>query len=156
MITVEDLAARLDRVEAELALHRLAHDYCVGADHRDRARWVAVWAADAVWEASPDQIFTGIDEICAAAEEQWRMFPIMQHATANHTVTIDGATATGRADVVVLVQLRDGRWIVGGGSYHDHYRHEPDGWRITHRQVTRPFDLAPLPSSDVPFHREEP
>jgi ketosteroid isomerase-like protein len=152
MITIEELAARLDRVETELALHRLAYDYCVGADHRDLPRWAAVWTADAVWETSPDQIFTGIEAICAAVEQQWQAFPIMQHATANHTVTIDGDTATGRSDVVVLVQLRDGRWIAGGGTYLDQYRREPDGWRITRRQVTRPFDLAPLPPSPGPIH----
>jgi SnoaL-like domain len=151
MTMVEELAARLDRVEAELALHRLVHDYCVGADHRDRDRWAAVWTADAAWETSPDRIYTGIDAICAAVEEQWQAFPIMQHATANHTVTIDGADATGRSDVVVLVQLTDGRWIVGGGSYEDEYRREPTGWRIARRRVVRPFDLAPLAPSAGPI-----
>ncbi len=50
MTTIEQLAARLDRVETQLALHRLAHNYCVGADHRDLARWASVWTPDAVWE----------------------------------------------------------------------------------------------------------
>ncbi|WP_097257815.1 nuclear transport factor 2 family protein [Streptomyces sp. Ag109_G2-15] len=68
-------------------MHRLAHDYCVGADHRDPVRWEAIWTADAVWETSSDQIFTGIEAIRAAGvEQQWQAFPIMQHATANHTV----------------------------------------------------------------------
>jgi len=31
MRSIEQLAARLDRVEAELALYRLAYDYCIGA-----------------------------------------------------------------------------------------------------------------------------
>jgi ketosteroid isomerase-like protein len=145
--TVDELAARLDRVEAELALHRLANDYCVGADHRDRDRWDAVWTADAVWETSPDQIFTGIEAIRAAVERQWEAFPIMQHATANHIVDIDGAVATGRSDVVVLVQLRDGRWIAGGGTYADEYRREAATWRVARRRVIRSFDLAPLAPS---------
>jgi hypothetical protein len=151
--TVEELAARLDRVEAELALHRLAHDYCVGADHRDRARWEAVWTADAVWDAGPDHVFTGIEAICAAVEQQWQAFPVMQHATANHIVSIDGAAATGRSDVVVLVQLRDRRWIVGGGTYDDDYRRDEAGWRIARRRVIRPFDLAPLaPNAEQSYH----
>jgi hypothetical protein len=103
--SIEQLSARLDRVEAELALHRLAFEYCVGADHRDRDRWRAVWTADAAWVTSPDRVFTGIDEMCAAVEEQWRAFPIMQHATSNHLVSIDGDHATGRCDAVVLVQF---------------------------------------------------
>jgi hypothetical protein len=80
-----------------------------------------------VWEASPDRVFRGIEEICAAVQLQWRTFPIMQHATPNHVVTMDsGDTATGRCDAVILVQLADGRWIVGGGAYGDEYRREDD------------------------------
>lgn len=149
MTTLEALAARLDRVEAELALHRLAHDYCVGADHHDRLRWEAVWALDAVWETGPHRVFVGLEAICAAVEQQWRTFPVMQHATANHTVAVSGDAATGRSDVVVLAQLPDRHWVVGGGSYEDEYRRREGVWRMTRRRVTQPFDLT-LPIGDAP------
>ncbi|MCL2553395.1 MAG: nuclear transport factor 2 family protein [Actinomycetia bacterium] len=156
MTTLEQLAARLDRVESELALHRLAHEYCAGADHRDRARWDAVWTDDAVWETGGDQVFRGIDAIREAVGQQWRTFPVMQHATANHIVEIRGDAATGRSDVVVLVQLPDLRWVVGGGTYEDEYRRRDGRWRIARRRVVRPFDLAPLGGSDGPVRVEEP
>lgn len=143
---IEDLAARLDRVEAELALHRLAHDYCIGADHRDLARWQQVWTPDGRWEVGPDRAFTGVDEIVAAVTRQWETFPVMQHSTVNHVVDVAGTTATGRCDVVVQVQLGDGRWIVGGGTYEDEYRQEGGRWRISRRRVVRPFDLPILPA----------
>lgn len=151
MTTMDELAERLDRVEAELALHRLVYDYCVGADHRDRERWTSVWAPDAVWQVGPDLAFTGVDEIIAAVERQWRFFPVMQHATTNHTVDIADDSATGRSDVVVLVQLPDGRWIAGGGTYEDEYRRDAGTWRIARRRVHRPFDLAPLAPSEGPI-----
>lgn len=138
---LEALTGRLDMVEAELALHRLVHDYCVGADHRDRLRWEAVWALDAVWEASPDRVFTGLDAICFAVEQQWRTFPVMQHSTTNHTVAISGDAATGWSDVVVLAQLPDLRWVIGGGRYEDEYRRREGVWRMTRRRVVQPFDL---------------
>lgn len=147
MTTIDELVARLDRVESELALYRLAHDYCAGADHRDEGRWLSVWTTDAVWAAGddPDHTFTGIDAITAAVRRQWETFPIMLHATSNHVVEIDGDHATGRCDAVVIVQLPDLQWIVGGGSYDDEYRRDPEhGWRIRRRAVVRPFDLAPL------------
>ncbi|GAA1026054.1 hypothetical protein GCM10009557_02330 [Virgisporangium ochraceum] len=150
MVTIESLALRLERVEARLALHRLVHDYCVGADHRDLQRWTSVWTTDAVWETSPDRRFVGIESICDAVQEQWRSFPIMQHATANHVVDLDGVTAKGRCDVVVLVQLPDGRWIAGGGCYEDDYRNADGTWRIAYRRVVRPFDLAPLAPANGP------
>jgi hypothetical protein len=148
--TVEDLARRLEGVEAESALHRLAHDYCIGADRRDLERWRSVWTTEAVWETGPDRRFAGIEAICAAVQDQWRTFPIMQHASANHVVRVDGTAATGRCDVVILVQLPDRRWIAGGGSYEDRYRNTDGGWHIAHRRVVRPFDLAPLAPADGP------
>lgn len=75
----------------------------------------------------------------------------MQHATANHTVEIDRAAATGRSDVVVVAQLPDHRWIAGGGTYG-----EGGIWRIARRRVVRPFDLAPLAPSDGPVYVDEP
>lgn len=155
MPTIDELAARLDRVESQLALHRLAHDYCVAADQRDAARWARVWTADAVWATGPDQAFTGVEAIRDAIERQWDIFPRMQHSTANHVVTIDGDTATGRADVVVLAQLPDLRWIIGGAIYEDDYRRVGGDWRIARRGVARPFDLAPLPPSEGFLHYDE-
>ena len=155
MDVIADLAARLDRVEGELAIRRLVADYCVGADRRDLATWAGVWTADAVWQTSPDQNFVGVEAICAAVQQQWRAFPVMLHATANHVVTITGDTAAGRSDVMVMVQLRDRRWILGGGTYEDDYRREQNGWRIARRRAIHAFDLAPLAPSTGPLHLEE-
>lgn len=142
-----DLIARIERLEAELALRTLAHRYCIAADHRDLDLWRTVWTADAVWEtgADPEHVHTGIDAICAAVRRQWQAFPLMQHGTVNHVVDLgaDGA-ATGRSDVIVHVRIETG-WITGGGTYLDRYRLDDGEWRIARRTVVRPFDLGPLP-----------
>lgn len=155
MVTIEELAARVEQLETQLALQRLAADYCIGADHQDLPRFRAIWTADAVWDAAGDadpkneeQCFRGLEAITAAVQAQWATFPRMQHATANHVVDLDPADAdraTGRCDVVVTVQLPDGRWVIGGGVYEDIYSREDLTWRITSRRVVRAFDLAPLP-----------
>ena len=143
---MSDLLARLERVESELALHRLAHNYCVAADHRDLDLWRTVWTPDAVWETStdPDYVFTGLDAICAAVQRQWQTFPVMQHGTVNHVVDLANDTATGRSDVIVHVQLDNNTWITGGGTYRDGYRRVDGNWRIARRRVTGTFDLGPL------------
>ncbi|MEU2587333.1 nuclear transport factor 2 family protein [Streptomyces avermitilis] len=141
------LVKRLERVETELALRRLVHDYCIGADHQDAERWSNVWTEDAVWEtgSDPERIYRGRAEIREAVELQWATFPVMQHSTSNHTLEDLGENAaTGRCDAVVLVQLPDERWVVGGGTYEDEYRYEDGRWRIARRRVVRPFDLGPL------------
>lgn len=118
VVTLEDLAARLERVETQLALHRLAAEYCVGADQEDAARFAGVWADGALRDAGGDgpedeeHRFRGLEAILAAVRGQWATFPRMQHATANHVVDRDEGDpdrAMGRCDVVVTVQMPDGR-----------------------------------------------
>lgn len=141
------LLARLERLESLEELRRLAVAYCVAADTADADAWDALWTDDAVWQVSPDQAFTGRDEIAAAARRQWAALPRMQHASANHVLDLDDDhpdDATGRADVVVMVTRGDGLWVVGGGTYADAYRRVDGGWRIARRTVERPFDLGPL------------
>lgn len=145
---MEVLAARLDALESESQLHRLASDYCVAADRRDRTRWAAVWTEDAVWQTGPEHIFTGLAEICGAVERQWLAIPRMQHSTTNHIVELDGDQANGRSDVIALIQLQDGRWVAGGASYLDEYRRIEGIWRIRRRRLDRPFALAPLAPSE--------
>jgi hypothetical protein len=156
MTTLEELAARLERVETQLALHRLAADYCIGADQEDLARFAAVWTDEALWDAAGDDPddeehrFRGVQAITAAVQGQWATFPRMQHATANHVVELDAHDpdrAGGRCDVVVTVQLPDGQWVVGGGVYEDRYERHDTVWRIASRTVRRPFDLQALPGS---------
>ncbi len=53
-----------------------------------------------------------------------------------------------------MVQLRDGRWVVGGATYEDEYRRERGRWRIARRRVVRPFDLAPLAPGDGPIYEQ--
>jgi hypothetical protein len=105
-----------------------------------------VWTTDGIWETSPDRVHRGVEAITAAVSTQWSTFPIMQHSTVNHVVDVTGDTATGHSDVVVQVQLPDGRWVVGGGAYEDEYRREGGVWRIARRTVARPFDLPVLPA----------
>lgn len=97
---------RLDRLENELAIRVLAHEYCHGADKQDRARFASVWAPDGVWAVSDEQEFSGVAAICDAVTQQWDAFRGMHHWTANHVVTFDGDDpdcAAGEADVRVLI-----------------------------------------------------
>lgn len=157
----DNVLKRLERVETQLALQRLANDYCIGADQQDLPRWRSIWTDDALWDAAgedPDDDehrFRGIEAITGAVQQQWSTFPRMQHAGANHTVEFDAGDpdrATGRSDVVVTVQLPDERWSIGGGVYDDVYRRQDGTWRIAVRRVLRAFDLQPLEPSDGPVH----
>jgi len=143
------LAARLDRVESELAIRRLANEYCHGADKQDIERWTAVWADDAVWALGDGQDAVGIEAICAAVRGQWDAFIQMHHWTANHVITIDGDidgdTAIGAADVDISVEVAEGEWVRGGATYLDTYARRDGVWKITRREPGADFYFDPLP-----------
>ncbi|MFC7642802.1 nuclear transport factor 2 family protein [Streptosporangium lutulentum] len=145
MTDPQSLMDRLDRVESELAIQRLIHEYCHGADKQDLERFAAIWDDDAAWVTSPDQRFDGIEAICAAVQEQWAAFKEMHHWTANFVVDIDGDRAVGEADVAVRVQLTDGTWVRGGGTYQDVYVRRDGRWRVARREVVSSFEEDPLP-----------
>lgn len=144
---------RLERLESELALHRLVYEYCIAADSRDLELWSGVWTEDAVWAVSDDRSFVGLAEIRAAVQRQWAALPRMQHATSNHVVSVDRDEASGRSEVTVFVQLGGERWLTGGGTYVDRYRREGGRWKIAERRVVGAFDLE-LPPSGGTVHVE--
>lgn len=158
MQNFDALSRRLDLLESRLALSDLATAYAVSADTGDRDRWWDLWTDDAVWDTGGDEehVYRGRERICWAVRQQWAAFPRMQHAISNHTVVIDGDRAEGRCDVVLLLQLPDQRWLLGGGTYVDSYVRHDHTWRISRRQVERPFDLASLPGTLGGLHREDP
>lgn len=141
-----DIETRLDRVESETAIRRLAHEYCHGADKRDRRRFADVWAPGAVWVVSDEQEFAGVDAICDAVAQQWEWFSQMRHWTSNHVVTFearDPDVASGEADVQVAIHSHDGSWWHGGGAYLDDYTRFDGRWRISRRRVSGTFATAP-------------
>lgn len=153
MLTFE---ARLAQLEAVIAIQELVARYCIGADHHDEQAWQQTWTDDAVWEAGDDEdhIFRGREAINAAVAEQWATFPRMQHTSANHIIhMLDDQHAMGRCDMVVMAQLPNKDWVLGGGVYEDQYVLTITGWRIQHRRVTNTFDIGPLAS--IPLLRVE-
>jgi ketosteroid isomerase-like protein len=136
-----EILQRLDRLESELAIQRLVHEYCHGADKRDRARFAAIWTDDAVWQVGEDQAFEGVEAICEAVAWQWRTFEQMYHWTSNLVVTVNGDHAAGETDVGVTIGFSDGRWLRGGGIYRDQYLRTATGWRISRREAQHLFAL---------------
>jgi ketosteroid isomerase-like protein len=118
---VSDLERRLDLIESELALHRLAAEYCHGADKRDLDRFLQVWTQDASWILSDEVSLKGPDAIASVVQRQWDAFAAYVHWTTNHVVRVEGDRARGEVDVAVAVQLHSGRWLQSGGTYIDEY-----------------------------------
>jgi hypothetical protein len=77
--------------------------------------------------------------------DAWEFFLQNTHPGA---IDIDGDTASGRAFMVELGRLRDGRSVPNYAIFHDKYRRTRDGWKFTERTYeVRYFDPNPLQGS---------
>jgi len=66
-------------------------------------------------------------------------------------IELDGDTASGRAYMSEVIQLRDGSAQLNYAIYHDRYRRTGDGWRFTERVYeVRYLDSSPLAGSAPP------
>lgn len=145
------LEARIDRLESESALRRLAAEYCHGADKWNLERFLGVWTDDAVWVLSDVVSYVGRDAIARVVERQWEAFVRYSHWTTNHVVEVVGDHATGECDVDVTVLLHSGRWVRGGATYVDEYRRVDGRWLISRRDVRHRFDIdAPPTDEEMP------
>lgn len=91
----EDLAQRIERLEAAAAISRLSADYCRGADHRDIDLFLSVWSKDGVWQVRDNLAFAGFDQIRAGITHQWETSLRTFHWTSNPSIVLsaDGQSA---------------------------------------------------------------
>ncbi|MFC5380758.1 nuclear transport factor 2 family protein [Aquipuribacter nitratireducens] len=138
-----DARAAIDLLLSESQINRLVREYCHGVDKRDADRFMAVWAEDAVWQVGPEQVFRGHTAILDGAQRQWDAFGQMHHWAANVVIDIEPGEdrATGESDVDVTVEMVDGRWVRGGGTYRDQYVREHGQWKIARREAVAHFHL---------------
>ncbi len=67
----------------------------------------------------------------------------MHHWSANLVLTVEPGEdrATGESDVDVTVEMTDGQWVRGGGTYRDRYVREHGRWKIARREAVAHFHL---------------
>jgi len=142
MLTQDDFRSLADHVE----IAALGGEFTDAVMMRDFDRLASLFTDDAVLRI-PD---AGI-EVAGRAEFQTKM-RLMQDAWnyfIQHThpgaIDIDGDTATGRAHICELGQLKSGSSHVNYAIYHDRYRRTADGWKFTERVYEiRYLDSSPL------------
>jgi hypothetical protein len=135
---VDDLAARLDRLEAIEAIRVLKARYADVCDTGyDPVRMRPFFTEDAVWDGGPRfGRHEGVDAICAffagvSSQITWALHymiaPIIE-------VADDGESATGSwylLEPCTMATDEGPRAMLLMGRYADRYRKGPDGWKFT-------------------------
>lgn len=140
MEPIDEMRIRIERLEAERQLERLAYEYNHGIDKRDIDRFLRVWHPDAEWVPGPGLLVNGVEEIRQTVETGiWPAFSETHHWATNVVVDIDGDTATGVCDVNANVRDTDGQWLRASATYNDTFALREGTWRYTRREAVIHF-----------------
>ncbi len=132
----DTIEGRLRRVEDELAIARLLHDYSAFLDGRDYAAYVALFAPDGAW-TNADGSWAGRAAIHAMLVDT--VGPPGRpgsgyHLNSNARIDLDGDRATAVSRYLFMLRGADGRpKPVLAGIYHDEFERGDDGWKIRRR-----------------------
>jgi len=123
------------------AIRDLACRYANCIWRRDADGAAALFADDGVMDTGDRPPLVGRDAI----REAYRaILPAsdFQPFLHNHVIDLDGDRATGSCNLDLRV-TRDGRSLIGSGTYEDRYVRAGDGWQFASRRLTMHF-LVPL------------
>ena len=134
----DDLAARLDRLEAIEAIRVLKARYADVCDTGyDPVRMRPFFTEDAVWDGGPRfGRHEGVDAICeffagVSSQITWALHYMIAPVIE---VADDGEAATGSwylLEPCTMATDEGPRAMLLMGRYADRYRKEPDGWKFT-------------------------
>lgn len=135
-----DLAARIGRIEDEVALKRLVDTFSNLADRKDIDTQVTLFTEDATVDSWVDgkqaSSLRGRAELAKAFSGFLAQFTTVYHMNGQQTVNIDGDAASGTSYcLVVLISQADGKTSrrTMGVRYDDRYVRQNGTWLIAAR-----------------------
>lgn len=145
-----NLAARIDRLEAESAIRGLASRYCISIDDHDLVTVAGLFCADArVRSLDGVMDATGRDAIVTLYEGRFEVLGPSNHVSHDHIIDFDNAdpdSATGLVSAHAELWRND-QMMVTALRYDDRYRREDGVWRFAERVLSF---LYYVPVADYP------
>jgi uncharacterized protein (TIGR02246 family) len=133
------LEERLQRVEDELAIHRVLVEYSATQDARDFDGYVALFAREGEW-INGKQVHKGRENIRRMLEDLYGKTPPgyvnaeSYHITSNPQVDVKGDRATARSRHLLVMRGPNGQPTpMLAGRYEDELIREDGKWKILRR-----------------------
>lgn len=138
MISIDELAARIDRLEARNAISELVSSYAIACDEHDMPRLADLFCADAEFD-SPSGVMqaSGREGIAAMFIDLFKIRGPGYHWTHDNFVRFDPADSD-RATGLVLSHAETtpgGTVCLAAMKYDDVYRREAGVWRFARRTI---------------------
>jgi ketosteroid isomerase-like protein len=140
-----DLQAIADRFEIEA----LRSEFTDAIMMRDYDRFASLFTQDGAWRIPYiNAELVSREAIRAGIERMQGLWDYFVQTTHPGTIQVEGDTAVGRAYILELGQMRDGRSELNYSLYHDRYQRTPHGWKFAERVYeVRYLDATPLAGS---------
>jgi hypothetical protein len=137
---LEELAARLTRIEDIEAIKQLKALYCeICDDDHNPERITTVFSEDGVWEGRGIGKAEGHAEIRALFERFQKLITFSQHMTMNPRIAVDGDTATGTwyfFGPFTFAEGNQAKWQAT--RYREDYVKVDGEWKIKHLRIAGP------------------
>jgi hypothetical protein len=139
-MNLEELAARITRLEDLEAIKQLKARYCTICDeNHDPDRITSVFSEDAVWEGRGIGHARGHAEIRELFKGFQRMISYSQHMVMNPIIHVDDDEAKGVWYFFGAFTMHDGdqaKWQAA--RYHEDYVKVNGEWKIRHLRIKGP------------------
>ncbi|MEO7634035.1 MAG: nuclear transport factor 2 family protein [Sphingomicrobium sp.] len=148
-MTDTDLAARIDRLEAESAIRALAARYCFAIDNHDLAAVADLFTADArVFSRDGVMDARGRDAVLRQYEQRFAVLGPSNHVSHDHWIRCGDDPDRAEGLLSAHAELwRNQTTMVTALRYDDIYRREDGEWRFAERALSF---LYYVPLSDYP------
>jgi ketosteroid isomerase-like protein len=135
---VEELVARVRRLEDQLEIMQLVAQYGPAVDSGSGAATAALWTDDGAFDAVPHMQMRGRDDIVAMVHGAGHQSLIQNgcgHVLTVPHVVVDGDHATGRSYALNICWDADADrfWVRRVSANTWRWVRTPDGWRIAER-----------------------
>ncbi|MEO8176359.1 MAG: nuclear transport factor 2 family protein [Sphingomicrobium sp.] len=148
-MTNTDLAARIDRLEAESAIRALAARYCFAIDNHDLDAVADLFTADAlVFSRDGVMDARGRDAVIAQYQQRFAVLGPSNHVSHDHWIRFGDDPDRAEGLLSAHAELwRNETTMVTALRYDDVYRREQGVWRFAERALAF---LYYVPLADYP------
>lgn len=139
-MTEDDIARRLELLEARVAICELKARYFRAVDLQDWDLLESLFDRD-VRLTGGDTSEQGVTAVVARIRANVEGRRLVHHGHMPEIVVNGDGTATGIWAMEDLVERSPGEWFHGFGHYHEEYRLGANGWCITSLTLVRLLDI---------------
>lgn len=137
-VELDDVLARLDRLESQDAVRRLMAAYMQGCDDRLGRGIGDLFWPDGIWEglgAAAGGMLKGREAIATSFAAAPKRLTFTTHYLTNESITVDGDNATGCWKLFEPCTFEDKQALWMGGRYENDFERRDGVWRLRHMRL---------------------